>query len=150
MGFGRTHLKNGGRPELVAWGPVGDTGVAIHTIQNSPLMRLLQHNCRKTYAVTVAALEAGLELGVGLACLQEPYVDMEFRHGGYQMDWPEAGSLRARRVAIAIRRDLLDKVIVEARTDLLDHPYFMVMDVWELNRAREKVRRTQTVDRYDN
>ena len=48
-------------------------------------MRLLQHNCRKTYAVTVAALEAGLELGVGLACLQEPYIDTEFRHGGYQM-----------------------------------------------------------------
>jgi len=47
-------------------------------------MRLLQHNCRKTYAVTIAALEAGLELGVGLACLQEPYIDMEFRHGRYQ------------------------------------------------------------------
>ena len=39
-------------------------------------MRLLQHNCRKTYAVTIAALEAGLKLGVGLACLQEPYIDM--------------------------------------------------------------------------
>lgn len=42
---------------------------------------LLQHNCRKTYAVTVAALEAVLELGVRLACLQEPYIDMELRHG---------------------------------------------------------------------
>ena len=113
-------------------------------------MRLLQHNCRKTYAVTVAALEAGLELGVGLACLQEPYVDTEFRHGGYQMYWPEAGSLRDRRVAIAIRRDLVDKVIVEARTDILDHPYFMIVDVWELNRAQEKVRRTRIVNGYDN
>jgi hypothetical protein len=46
-------------------------------------MRILQHNCRKTYAVTIAALEAGLELGVSLACLQEPYIDREFRHGGY-------------------------------------------------------------------
>ena len=77
-------------------------------------MRLLQHNCRKTYAVTVAALEAGLELGVGLACLQEPYIDTEFRHGGYQIYWPESGSRRDRRVAVAIQRDLVSKVIVEA------------------------------------
>lgn len=42
------------------------------------------------------------------------------------------------------------KVIVEARTDLLDHPYFMVMDVWELNRAREKTRRTRIINCYDN
>ena len=71
-------------------------------------MRLLQHNCRKTYAVTVAALEAGLELGVGLACLQEPYIDTEFRHGGYQIYWPEVGSPRDWRVVIAIRRDLVN------------------------------------------
>jgi len=105
-------------------------------------MRLLEHNCRKTYAVTIAVLEAALELGVGTACLQEPYIDMEFRHGGYQIYWPEATSLREsrdQRVAVAIQRDLVDKIIMEARTDLLDHPYFMVMDVWELNRAQEKV-----------
>ena len=113
-------------------------------------MQLLQHNCRKTYAVTVAALEAGLELGVGLACLQEPYIDMEFRHGGYQIYWPEAGSPRDWRVAIAIRRDLVNKVIVEARTDLIDHPYLIAMDVWELNRAREKTRRTRIINCYDN
>lgn len=46
-------------------------------------MLVLQHNCRQTYAVTIAALETGLELGVGLACLQEPYINDEFRHGGY-------------------------------------------------------------------
>ena len=85
-------------------------------------MRLIQHNCRKTYAVTVAALEAGLELGVELACLQEPYIDMEFRHGGYQIYWPEAGSLRDQRVAVAIRRDLLNKVIVRpGQTSLITY-----------------------------
>jgi len=25
---------------------------------------------------------------VGLACRQEPYIYMEFRHGGYQIYWP--------------------------------------------------------------
>ena len=113
-------------------------------------MRLLQHNCRKTYTVTVAALEAGLELGVGLACLQEPYIDMEFRHGRYQIYWPEAGSRQDQQVAVAIWRDLVNKVIVEAQKDLLDHPYFIVVNVWELNRARERARRTQVINCYDN
>ena len=113
-------------------------------------MLVLQHNCRKTYAVTIAALEAGIELGIGLACLQEPYVQKEFRHGGYQMYWPETGTHGNRRVAMAIRRDLLNKVMVEARTDLLDHPYLMVLDVWELGRAREKTRRTRVINCYDN
>src|SRR5699024_10609916 len=92
-------------------------------------MRLLQHNCRKTYAVTVAALETGLELGVGLACLQEPYTDMEYRHGGYQMYWQEAGSLRDQRVAVADRPDQVNKVVVEARKDLHDHTYCMLIDL---------------------
>ena len=98
----------------------------------------------------VAALEAGLELGVGLACLQEPYIHMEFQHGEYQIYWPETGSRRDQRVVVAIRRDLVNKVIAEARTDLLDHPYFMTMDLWELNRAREKIRRTRIINCYDN
>ena len=47
------------------------------------IMRILQHNRRKTYAVTIAALDAGLhvQLGVGQVCLQEPCIGKEFRHG---------------------------------------------------------------------
>ena len=113
-------------------------------------MRVVQHNCRKTYAITIAALEAGLELGVGLVCLQEPYVAKEFRHTGYQIYWPQAGAQSNRRVAVGIRRDLYSQLIVEARTDLIDHPYIMVVDVWDLGRAGEKKRRTRLVNCYDN
>jgi ribonuclease HI len=113
-------------------------------------MRVVQHNCRKTYPVTIAALEAGLELEVGLVCLQEPYIKREFRHGGYQIFWPEAGLHKTRRVATAIRRDLFSRVIVEPRTDLVNHPYFLVLDIWELDRAGEKNRRTRVINCYDN
>lgn len=101
-------------------------------------MRILQHNCRKTYAIRIAALEAGLELGVGLVCLQEPYIGTEFRHGGYQIYWPQAGTQRNRRVAVAIRRNLHNQLVVEARTDLIDHPYIMAVDIWDLGRAKER------------
>jgi hypothetical protein len=97
----------------------------------------LQHNCRKTYAVTTAALEAELRLGVGLVCLQEPYISKDFRHGRYQTHWPEAGAHKNRRAAVAIRRDLFNRVMVEAQTDLVNHPYIIALDIWELGRSGE-------------
>ncbi len=112
-------------------------------------MWILQHNCRRVYAVTIAALEAGLQLGVGLACLQEPYVDCDFQHTGYLIYWPEEGERRDARVAIAVRRDWLHKLVVEARTDLFNHPYLMAMDVWELGRNRQRMRRTRVINCYD-
>ena len=112
-------------------------------------MLVLQHNCRKNYAITIAALELGLQLGVGLACLQEPYIDREFSHPGYLLYWPE-GERRDCRVVIAVRRDLLDQLIIEARTDLINHPYILTVDVWDLGRAQERAQRTRIVNCYDN
>ena len=112
-------------------------------------MLVLQHNCRRAYAITIAALELGLQLGVGLACLQEPYIDRDFSHGGYLLYWPEGGR-RDCRVVIAVRRDLLDQLIIEARTDLISHPYILTVDIWDLDRAREKARRTRVINCYDN
>jgi hypothetical protein len=97
-------------------------------------MLVLQHNCRWTYAVTIAALELGLQLGVSLACIQEPYIDRDFSHPGYLFYWPE-WVRKACRVMIAVQRDLLDQLIIEARMDLINHPYILTIDVWELGRA---------------
>jgi hypothetical protein len=47
-------------------------------------------------------------------------------------------------VVTAVRRDIVDKVVIEARTDLADHPYFVVLDVVE------QERRTRVVNCYDN
>jgi hypothetical protein len=51
---------------------------------------------------------------------------------------------------VAIRRDLFDRTTVEARTDLINHPYLMALDIWELNRSGEKARRTRVINCYDN
>jgi len=113
-------------------------------------MLVIQHNCRKAYAITIAALELGLQLGMGLACLQEHYVERDFRHEGYLLYWPEKGEHRDSQVVIAVCRNLLNKLAIEACTDLLDHPYLMALDIWELGRARERIQRTQIVNCYDN
>jgi hypothetical protein len=52
-----------------------------------------------------------------------------FSHPGYKIKWPEKGENKEKRVLIAIRKDLLTKVITEARLDLVNHPYVLVLDI---------------------
>jgi hypothetical protein len=106
-------------------------------------MLVIQHNCRKAYAVTIAALELGLELGAGLVCLQEPYVEGTFSHTGFLLYWPE-GERRDCRVATAVRRGQGPNLRTEARLDLARHPYLLVLDVTEGPRL------TRVVNCYDN
>jgi hypothetical protein len=116
-------------------------------------MLVIQHNCRKAYAITIAALEAGLERNAAFICLQEPYIgrNQNISHPGYTLFWPEAGVLQDKRVTIAVRRDLMAQLIVEARTDLIDHPYALALDIWDLHRdTRAKKRRTRLINIYDN
>src|SRR6267378_4077628 len=115
-------------------------------------MIVVQHNCRKAYPVTIAAFEAAIQLQAGLICLQEPYVARGFQHPGFAIYWPEEGEQRDRRVAIGVRRDLQDTLNFDLCTDLIDHPYIMVIDIWELDNSaqRKKTRRTRIINCYDN
>jgi hypothetical protein len=114
-------------------------------------MLVVQHNCRRAYPVTIAALESGLQLRAGLVCLQEPYVVRDFSHPGYLIHWPEEGSRKEARVAVVVRKDLLNKWVVEARTDLINHPYALAIDIWELERGtKRRARRTRVINCYDN
>ena len=73
-------------------------------------MIMLQHNCNGTAVSTVAALEAAVERGAEVACLQEPYVGKKhtISHPGFQIRWPGCVK-RDTRVALAIRNDALDR-----------------------------------------
>src|SRR5271156_5828740 len=116
-------------------------------------MLVIQHNCRKTYAITLAALETGLKLNAAFICLQEPYIgpNQHISHPGYTLYWPEAGEHKNKRVTIAVRRDLITQLIIEARTDLIDHPYALAIDIWDLQQnTRAKKRRTRLINIYDN
>jgi len=65
----------------------------------------------------VAALEAAIERGAEVACLQEPYVGKKhtISHPGFQIRWPECVK-RDTRVALAIRNNALDRYVFEERT----------------------------------
>jgi hypothetical protein len=98
---------------------------------------------------TVAALEAAIERGAEVACLQEPHVGKKhtISHPGFQIRWPECAK-QDTRVALAIRNDALDRYIFEERTDLVDSPHVQCLDIWETVKRRE-TRRTRLINIYN-
>ena len=100
----------------------------------------------------IAALETGLARKAGIICLQEPYIDIRnISHPGYTIHWPEEEKRSAKRVAIAIKKDLASQIVIEARTDLINHPYIQTLDIWEMYaNTKIKRRRTRLINIYDN
>ena len=51
----------------------------------------------------------------------------------------------------AVRKDFVDKIVVDHRTDLLNHPYFMLLEIRELDpQSKRPGRKTRVVNVYDN
>lgn len=98
---------------------------------------------------TIAALEAAIERGAEVACLQEPYVGKKhvIGHPGFQIRWPECAK-KDTRVALAIRNEALNRYVFEERTDLVDSPHVQCLDVWETTN-RKKVRKTRLINIYN-
>ena len=93
-------------------------------------MLVIQHNCRQAYPITIAAFQTGIERNAAFICLQEPYNGIySFSHPGYEIRWPEKGKNNEKRVLIAIRKDLMTQIITESRSDLVNHPYFLAIDI---------------------
>lgn len=116
-------------------------------------MLVVQQNCGKGSECTISTLEAGLGLDAEIVCIQKPFfVKRDVSYCGFNLYWPSGTDNRKHmRVLTAIRKDVLDKVIIENRTDLVSHPYCSVLDVKELHPISRKVpRRTRVVNVYDN
>jgi hypothetical protein len=93
-------------------------------------MLVIQYNCRRAYPITIAAFETDLALNAAFIYLQEPYVGVyTFSHPDYEIKWPEKGENKEQRVLIVIRKDLLTKVITETRSDLVNHPYVLALNI---------------------
>jgi hypothetical protein len=93
-------------------------------------MLIIQHNYRQAYPITIAAFKTGLALNAVFICLQELYVRVyTFSHPSYEIKWPKKGENKEKRVLIIIRKDLLMKVITETRSDLVNHPYVLALDI---------------------
>lgn len=55
------------------------------------------------------------------------------------------------QVLIAIRKNILNKIIIKNWTDLVSHPYYIVLDIRKLNLVFGKSSRmTKVVNLYNN
>jgi hypothetical protein len=91
---------------------------------------VIQHNCRRAYAITIAALEAGLQRQADIVCLQEPYIKREFQHSAYLIYWPEREEKhKHHKVLITIQKDLMASKTIKARTDLINHLYILALNI---------------------
>lgn len=51
----------------------------------------------------------------------------------------------------AVRKDLLDKIVVKYMTDLVNHLYFVFLEIWDLNQQTKwPGQKTQVFNVYDN
>lgn len=116
-------------------------------------MLVIQQNCGKGYECIIGALEAGLGLDASVVYIQEPFLsNRNLSHAGFNLYWPAGTTNRKdKRVLIADRKDILSWVVFEHRTDLVSHPYCMVLDIKELQaKSRKCIRKTRIVNLYDN
>lgn len=73
-------------------------------------------------------------------------------HAGFNLYWPfGTDNWKDMRVLIAVKKDILNKVIIKNWTDLVSHLYCIVLDIREFNPVSRKYSRRTRVDNfYDN
>ncbi len=80
-------------------------------------------------------LEAGLSLDAGIVCIQELFFGWKnLAYLGFNFYWPaKTYDWKDNQVFIVVRKDLLNIIVIENRTDLINHSYDMVVDITERN-----------------
>ena len=96
-------------------------------------MLFIQQNCGKGYECTIFALEAGLGLDITVVCIQEPFLgSWSISHSGFKLYWPSGTDKRRdMRVLTAVRKNIVNQVTIENRSDLASHPYCLILDLKE-------------------
>jgi hypothetical protein len=89
-------------------------------------------------------LEAVLEASAEIAYLQESLVGKhDISYLGFLFYWPE-GLREYTHIMTTVRQDIVVNMVIKARTDLVNHPYFIAIDIVE------RGRRTRVVNCYDS
>lgn len=101
----------------------------------------------------IFTLEACFDLEALVVCIQESFLrNYSLAYAGLNLYWPsEMDNRKNIQVVIAIRKYILNKVIIENWTNLVSHPYYIVLDIKKRSPGSKKYsRRNRIVNRYDN
>lgn len=83
--------------------------------------------------------------------MQEPFIGCrEICYSGFNLYWPK-GERKNIRVMTTVKKVLIDKGVINHRTNLIDHPYFMLLEVCEIDsRFKRPGRKVRIINVYDN
>lgn len=84
-------------------------------------------------------------------CLHEPFIgNRSITHSAFNFYWP-GGPRTDVRVLTAVKKELVNNIIVENRTSLIDNPYFLALNIRDMDSQWNKpARQTRVVNAYDN
>ncbi len=114
-------------------------------------MLVVQHNCGQSYENTIMAIETAWSIGAGIVMLPDPFIGIrEISHSAFNLYWPQA-ERKEIKVMTAVQKELTDKIVLQNRTDLVNHPYVMLLEIRELDpRSKKSGRKTRVVNVYNN
>ena len=98
-------------------------------------MLVLQQNCGKGYKYTITTLEAGLGLEASIICIQKLFLrNRSLAYVGFNFYWLSGtDNQRDMQVLIAVKKDILNKVIIVNQMDTIKHPYCLYLDIKEFD-----------------
>lgn len=81
----------------------------------------------------MAAFEGAKTVGEDTLCLQKPYIGGGLlTNTSYEMRWGTVEEQKEQWVTIGVAVTTRNRIIVEARTDIINHSYFRALDIREL------------------
>lgn len=116
-------------------------------------MLVLQQNYGKRYECTISTFEAGLGLDAAVVYIQKLFFGNQIiSHLIFNFYWLfKIDSQKNMQVLIAIRKDILNGVIIDNQTDLVSHPYYTILNIKKFCLVSKKVlKKTKVINIYDN
>ena len=114
-------------------------------------MLMVQYNCGQGYESIVIALKTALSTRAGIVMVQEPFIgNREISYSGFNFYWPQ-GERKNIRVITTVKKELVTKIVVNHKMNLVNHPYFILLEIRELDLQSKRLgRKIRVVNVYDN
>lgn len=94
---------------------------------------VIQFNYGQSYENTIMALETALNIGKSIGMIQKPFISArEISHNAYNFYWPKL-KRKEIKVMTIVQKNVTDMIVIEQRTNFNNHPYFMMLEICELD-----------------
>lgn len=117
-----------------------------------PLMRVVLHNCNYLHVICMAPFKGVKTVVKNIVRNEELYIcGGVLSHPAYYIRWETTRKHKEQQVTIEVVVHTMEKLMMKAWINIINHSYIMVLDLWELEKASgKKKRRIRLVNTYDN